>query len=154
MFDETERLLVRRLTENDADALYAVLSDPEVMRYIEPPFSREQTQEFIRSSGMCDPPLVYAVMWKQTGELIGHLIWHSWDETAMELGWILRRDLWGHGITKELTASVLAQADQDVILECSPAQTATRHIAEAFGFHAVAINEERIIFRRKMRNPS
>ena len=89
---ETDRLLVRRLTENDAVALFRALSDLEVMRYIEAPFTLEQTEAFIRNVGLCDPPLVYAVVWKQTGELIGHLIWHCWDETAMELGWILRRD--------------------------------------------------------------
>lgn len=145
---ETDRLLVRRLTENDAEALHAVLSDPEVMRHIEPPFSLEQTKAFIRNAGLCDPPLVYAVVWKQTGELIGHLIWHPWDETSMELGWILRRDFWGRRIAKELTAAMLARTSQDVIVECSPAQTATRHIAEVFGFHVVAVSEERIIFRR------
>lgn len=165
---ETDRLLVRRLTENDADALFAVLSDPEVMRYLEAPFSLEQTQVFIRDAGLCDPPLVYAVIWKGEGPapviarseatwqsassvLIGHLIWHPWDETSMELGWILRRDVWGRGIAKELMAAMLARTSQDVILECSPAQAATRHIAEAFGFHVVAASEERIIFRRNAR---
>ena len=46
MLIETDRLLVRRLMENDTDALFAVLSDTEVMRYIEPTFSREQTQVY------------------------------------------------------------------------------------------------------------
>lgn len=149
---ETDRLLVRRLTEDDTEALFAVLSDPEVMWYIEPPVSLEQTQAFIRNVGLFDPPLVYAVVWKQTGELIGHLIWHPWDETAMELGWILRRDFWGFGIAKELTEAMLNRTSKDVILECSPAQTVTRHIAEAFGFHVVAVNEEHILFRRNARN--
>lgn len=149
---ETDRLLVRRLTEDDAEALHAVLSDPEVMCYIEPPFSLEQTQDFIREAGLCEQPLVYAVVWKQTGKLIGHLIWHSWDETIMELGWILRRDFWGRGIAKELTAAMLTRTNQDVIIECSPAQAVTRHIAETFGFHVAAASEERMIFRRNGRN--
>ena len=148
---ETDRLFVRRLTENDADALYVVLSDPEVMHYIEPPFSLEQTRAFIREAGLCEPPLVYAVVWKQTGELIGHLIWHPWDDTSMELGWILRRDFWGRGIARELTAAMLAQTNRDVILECSPDQLATRHIAEAFAFSAVSVNAWRMIFRKNMR---
>lgn len=151
MLIETEHLLVRRLTEKDADALFAVLSDPETMRYIEPPFSMEQTRNFIRDAGMCEPPLVYAVVWKQNGELIGQLIWHPWDETSMELGWILRRDFWGRGIAKELTAAMLTRADKEVILECSPAQTATRRIAEAFGFHAVAFKAGRNIFKKETR---
>ena len=131
---ETRRLQVRRLEEADAEALYAVLSDPEVMRQIEPPFSLERTRSFLREAGLCETPLVWAVLWKQTGELIGQLIWHPWDKDSMELGWILRRDFWGRGIAKELTAAMLMQTERDVVIECSPKQTVTRHIAEAFGF--------------------
>ena len=148
---ETKRLLVRRLAENDAQTLHAALSDPGVMRYIEPPFSLEQTQIFIRDAGLCEPPLVWAVVWKRTGELIGHLIWHPWDETSMELGWILRRDFWGHGIAKELTAAMLARTNQNVVIECSSAQAVTRHIAEDFGFATASVNAERIIFRKEAR---
>lgn len=151
MLIETDRLLVRRLTEHDAEALCAVLSDPEVMRWIEPPFSLEQTRKFIRDAGLCKPPLIYAVVWKQTDQLVGHLIWHPWDEGSMELGWILRRDFWGRGIAKELTAAMLARTDKDVILECSPAQTATRHIAEAFGFRVLTAGKACVIFRRNAR---
>ncbi len=146
MLLETDRLLVRRLKESDAEALCFVLSDEKVMRYIEPPFSLEQTRVFIREAGLCEPPLVYAVVWKQSGDLIGHLIWHSWDENAMELGWILRRDFWGRGIAKELTRAMLLLADKDVIIECSPGQYATRHIAEAFGFEEAFVSEARIGF--------
>ena len=31
---ETERLILRRLTENDVDHLFELDSDPEVMRYL------------------------------------------------------------------------------------------------------------------------
>ena len=71
MLLETARLLARRFTPEDAEDLYAVLSDPEVMRYLEPPFSLEQTEEFIPKAGLCDPPLVYAVVWKgETAESV------------------------------------------------------------------------------------
>lgn len=167
MLFESDRLLVRRLTEADTEALYAVLSDPEVMRYIEPPFSMEQTAAFIREAGLCEPPLVYAVIWKgdasdpviakpeglwqsASTNLIGHLIWHPWDESAMELGWILRRDCWGRGLAKELTAAILAQADRDVVIECSPEQITTRHIAEAFGFEPVSSCSGLSVYRRQL----
>lgn len=147
---ETDRLLVRKLTENDTDALFAVLSNPEVMQHIETPFSLEQTRTFIREAGLCEPPLVYAVVWKQAGQLIGHLIWHPWDEASMELGWILHRAYWGRGIAKELTSAMLSRTDRDIILECTPDQNATRHIAEVFGFSAVSVSPERIVFRRNV----
>lgn len=72
---ETKRLSIRPLQWQDCGALHEILSDPEVMRFVEPPFDREQTRRFIETAGLCAPPLVYAVVEKQTGRLIGHLIW-------------------------------------------------------------------------------
>ena len=58
---KTRQLTVRPFREDDLEALFQLLSDPEVMRYLEPPFSREQTADFLHSAGICDPPLIYAV---------------------------------------------------------------------------------------------
>lgn len=46
-------LSIRRMNEGDADALYGVLSDPEIMKYLEPPYSREATVQFLHDAGMC-----------------------------------------------------------------------------------------------------
>lgn len=40
-------IIIRKFQLSDLDALYHVLSDPEVMRYIEPPYSPEQTRDFL-----------------------------------------------------------------------------------------------------------
>ena len=56
MHIETERLLVRPFREDDAEPLYAVLSDPAVMRHIEPPFSMERTKAFLNENGLLSPP--------------------------------------------------------------------------------------------------
>lgn len=45
-------LQVRRMTEADLEPLHRLLSDPEVMRYLEPPFSREQTRAFLDRAGL------------------------------------------------------------------------------------------------------
>ena len=44
----TERCLIRNLNIEDTDELYQVLSDEDVMRYIEPIFDMEKTKEFIQ----------------------------------------------------------------------------------------------------------
>ena len=66
----------------------------------------------------------------------------------LELGWILRRDFWGRGIAKELTAAMLAQTDRDLVLECHPNQTATRRIAELFGFRMLAERGSLLQYRK------
>ena len=149
MLFETDRLLVRRFREEDAAALFAVLSDPEVMKYIEPPFSMARTEAFIRQAGLCEPPLVYAVVWKATGALIGQLIWHDWDEGVKELGWILRRDYWGREIATELSAAAIEKSERSIVIECSPAQTATRRIAERLGFRLAEENEELLVYMKE-----
>ena len=74
--------MIRNLKMNDADALHQVLSDASVMLYIEQAFDIERTRCFIQSAGLCEPPLVYAIVWKTTGEVIGHAIFHSYEKNA------------------------------------------------------------------------
>lgn len=62
--------LIREMTLADLDELYALLSDSEVMRYIEPPFSKEQTMQFLVDAGLSEKPLVYAV--EDSGSFIGY----------------------------------------------------------------------------------
>ena len=83
---ETSRCCVRNLTPEDATDLYKTLSDEKVMEYIEPAFDMEQVKEFIEEAGLCEPPLVYALVWKETNEVIGHVIFHLYDEDSYELG--------------------------------------------------------------------
>ena len=53
-------LTVRRFREGDLPALAALLADPEVMRWLEPPFDRARAAEFLRTAGLSEPPLIYA----------------------------------------------------------------------------------------------
>lgn len=38
--------VIRKMREDDFDMLYALLSDPAVMAYLEPPYGEEQTRRF------------------------------------------------------------------------------------------------------------
>ena len=53
-------IIIRRMKSSDADALYRLLSDPEVMRYLEPLYDRAQTEAFLHRAGLSEPPRVYA----------------------------------------------------------------------------------------------
>lgn len=151
---ETPRLLVRRFARRDAEVLFSILSDERVMRYLEPPFSYEQTEAFIEQAGLCDPPLVYAAAWKETGAVIGHAIFHPYDENSYELGWVLSPVFWGMGLASELTAALIAEAKTrgaaSAVLECAPAQAATRRIAEKLGFAPPVEANGLMVFRRSL----
>ena len=89
-------LTIRRLRPSDAEALYRILSDQQVMRYLEPPYDRLQTEQFLREAGLAEPPLVYGT--EEDGRLLGYVIYHAYDPDSMELGWVLSPDCWGRAM--------------------------------------------------------
>ena len=103
---ETSRCIVRNFTMDDVEDLYKTLSDEKVMEYIEPAYGRERVKEFIKEAGLCEPPLVFALVWKETGEVIGQVIFHPYEEDSYEIGWIIRREYWGKGIAGEINPAV------------------------------------------------
>ena len=106
------------------------------MRYLEPPFSPERTHAFLREAGLSDSPLIWAVD-GEDGRFIGYVIYHAYDETDMELGWVLARSAWRRGYASALTRLMIARAHaagKALVTKCVPEQTATKRIAEKFGF--------------------
>lgn len=151
---ETARLRVRGFAPADGEALFAALSDPEVMEYLEAPFSLKDTQEFIKTRGLRDPPLVYALVEKSTQGVIGHLIFHPYGQGSYELGWVIRRDRWGLGYAQEVTEAVMEFARKEgvgeLVIECSSKQRASRRLAEKNGFHLTEETDKLLVFRWKL----
>ena len=83
---------IRRFRELDFEPLCRLLSDPEAMLYLEPPYSREQTGRFLQAA-LSDHPPVYAV--ELDGRFIGYVIYHAYDQDSMEIGWVLFPECWG-----------------------------------------------------------
>ena len=150
----TERLLVRRFRQEDLEPLSAILADPEVMRCIEPPMGPEDAARFLREAGLGEDPLVYAAVLRETGALIGHVIFHPWVESGVwELGWILAQVHWGRGFACELTAALIARAREAgipaLVIECDPDQAASAHIARKYGFIEEDPRDGLRVFRRR-----
>jgi len=104
---ETSRLILREFIPGDADALARVISDPETMRFYPSPFDRAEVEEWIarnirryRANGYG----LWAVDLKATGEMIGDSgisLQEVDGEHLPEIGYHLRRDLWGQGLATE-----------------------------------------------------
>ncbi|MCQ2355145.1 MAG: GNAT family N-acetyltransferase [Clostridia bacterium] len=128
-------LQIRKMIPKDFKPLHKLLSDPGVMKYLEPPFSAEQTKSFLQEAGLSDPPLVYSVVLQ--GRFIGYAIYHPYDEDAMEIGWVLLPEYWGRGFAGEITKMLIEKAKKEkknAVIECVPQQTASKRIAEKNGF--------------------
>lgn len=129
-------LEIRRFEESDLPSLYELLSDEEVMRYIEPPYTLEKTKSFLETSGLSKDPLIYAVD-NEHGNFIGYVIYHDYDEKSKEIGWIISPQFWGKGYASALTEQLIAKSHfekKSCIIECVPEQRITKHIAEKRGF--------------------
>ena len=145
---KTVNITSRNMRPGDADALYRLLSDPEVMRYLEPPYDRVQAEAFLHHAGLSEPPLVYAV--EENGSFIGYVIYHAYDAESVEIGWVLLPEYWGRGYASALTDRLIdraRQAQKSVVLECAPAQAATRRIALKKGFRACGICDGLTVYR-------
>lgn len=129
-------LRIRRFEESDLQSLHELLSDEEVMRYIEPPFTLEKTRGLLENAGLTDDPLIYAVE-DEYGIFIGYVIYHDYGNDSKEIGWLLSKRFWGKGFAQALTKVLVQKAKADrksAIIECSPEQEATKHIAEKLEF--------------------
>ena len=141
-------ITIRKMQPGDADALYRLLSDPAVMRYLEPPFDRAQTEDFLRRAGLAEPPLVYAA--EENGAFIGYVIYHAYDEESVEIGWVLLPEYWGRGYASALTDRLIDRARQEqksIVIECAPAQAATKRIAVKKGFRDCGICDGLAVYR-------
>ena len=144
MILETNRLYMRPFTQEDAPALHRILSCPAVMKYIEPPFTYEQTLAFLERFGLTLSPAVFALVRKDSNSLIGHVIWHPDDENTMELGWVIDQAHWGQGFAQEISKELIQQAmheEKHVALQCHPEQAATCAIAKKLGFYDLGLED-------------
>ena len=141
-------ITIRRMQSSDADTLYRLLSDPMVMRYLEPPYDRAQTEAFLHRAGLAETPLVYAV--QEDEHFIGYVIYHDYDEDSVEIGWVLFPEYWGRGYASELTDRLISwarKARKGIVIECAPEQTATVHLATQKGFHIERIADGLAVYR-------
>ena len=143
---------MRKFEPSDVDGLFKVLSDEDVMRYIEPPFSLKQTEEFVHKYGICDNPKVFALIYdkskssNESAELIGHVIFHPFRDEILEakygavyeLGFVIAKEFWGKGIAGEITEVLISIAKENeigvLVIECDKDNAASIRIARKYGF--------------------
>ena len=104
---ETQRLLLREMTQADYPALAEILQDREAMFAYEHAFSDEETQTWLdrmRERYAKDGFGLWAVVCKETGEMIGQcgLTWQNYEgERVLEIGYLFQRKHWKKGYAIE-----------------------------------------------------
>jgi len=119
VFMETERMYFRQFQATEAHLLFELNSDPEVMRFITKgkpiPLSQLETEIFPRLLGyyrQSPPRGQWAAHLRCGGEFIGwfHLRPDRIAPDEMELGYRLKRSVWGKGLATEGSRALLKKA--------------------------------------------
>ena len=108
---ETERLRLRRFTERDAEALFTILSDPEVNQFLPmfPLTSLEEAGQYLTEHYLStyEQPsgYHYAVCLKTDDIPIGYI--NVSDDDSHDLGYGLKKEFWKMGIMTEACRALI-----------------------------------------------
>ena len=139
---ETERLILRTVTVEDAEAIFKWASDPEVNKFMIYPLHPdiEVTREWLKSrdiDGTDEFDLGFVL--KETGELIGQggLCYHE-DLDVWAVGYNLRKDYWGRGLVPEAIKAIIDFVDKEkgiraIVGEFAKDNSKSRRVMEKLG---------------------
>ena len=142
----TERLILRRLIQDDFADLYDMLHDSDVMYAWEHTFNETQVQEWIdcqfgryEQTGVG----VFVAIEKETSKIVGQfgLVWEDIEgEKVLELVYMLKKDYVGKGFAVEGSKACLDYAFNEMGVDkiyapIRPENQSSRKVAEKLGFN-------------------
>jgi RimJ/RimL family protein N-acetyltransferase len=147
----TARLRLEPIADHHLDAMNAMNSDPEVMRYLSgKPETRGETMaviERVKARWADTGYSWWAAMALDTGEFVGAgALQNLRREMALlpdpgcplEMGWRLSRAHWGRGFASEIAIAIRdfafeIQAPDELLAVCNPDNTASSRVMERIG---------------------
>lgn len=153
----TPRLHLRPLTEADVPALFAIFSDPEVMRYWSFPALTDLAQaqdmlQRIQASYQAGAAVRLGIERRTDGVLLGTCALFSFHEVSRraEIGYALGRPYWGAGYMHEALTALIGYAFTTLDLhrleaDIDPRNTGSARTLERLGFQKEGHLRERWI---------
>ncbi len=156
----TKRLLLRKITMDDAPVIFFLRSNETVLRFIgkEPAASIKEAEEFIQrinTSIDTNESILWGIaLWSNPAEVIGTICyWRLQPENyRAEIGYALHPEHWRKGMMKEAIQKVLEYGFETMKLHSIEARISVENIAsasilEATGFVKEAHLKEEFFFR-------
>ena len=136
----TDRLLLRPLTLDDAEAAFEWTGDERVARYMiySTHESVETTKEWLRTVKSTDTQFEFGFVRKSDGKLIGSGGIRLLEDGFWEFGYNFRFDCWGMGYATEASKAMIDHVrskfgDVPLRAECAAENTASAHVIEKCG---------------------
>ncbi|MGH9865766.1 MAG: GNAT family N-acetyltransferase [Candidatus Acidiferrales bacterium] len=141
---ETERLVLRHMAPDDADALLAVLGDPVAMKYYPSAFHRDDVTRWIEwcvKSYAENGYGLYAMVLKKTNTVIGdcgHARQEVEGQTEIEIGHHVQQEHWCKGYATEAARGALEYGFETLCAKrlislIRPENIPSRRVAEKMG---------------------
>lgn len=157
---ETERLLLKSISEDDASFILKQFSNDKVNRYLfdaEPMKNIQEADEIIDFYMQPEPRLQHRwiLVTKEEGIKIGTCGFHYWDRgsNACDIGYDLNEAYWGKGYMVEVMKEILLFAVEQMKLKrinacIYPENKSSLRLAEKLGFKYEG-ETQNLIFRGK-----
>ena len=110
---ETERLLLRPVTFDDAEDMFEYSSDEENTRYtFLPNKDLEETKNIIARLFISRPLGNWGIELKENGKLIGSIDLHKLDPVLKEaaIGYVIHKNYWNQGLATEALKEIIQLA--------------------------------------------
>lgn len=137
----TERLVLRPLRVEDAEALHPMYSDADANTYGSHPATMTLEESRARlEKGIADPTWrAWAITLKGDDTAIGTVACYEKRQGKVtEIGYILKRAFWGRGIATEAVAAMIdllfAEGQRRVFADTDPENAASIALLERLGF--------------------
>ena len=114
---ETDRLVLRPVTLDDAPAMFEYASDEENTRYtFETNKSLEETRNNIALFYLANPLGRWGIELKSNGQFIGTIDLHKIDPALKKaaIGYIINKKYWNQGLTTEANRAVIELAFEKI----------------------------------------
>lgn len=140
---ETQRLYLRKMADSDADDIFKLRSDPDVMRYIrQPQKNRDESLNWMRlvSERWDDEKIGFcAVVNRTSGKLIGWCgLWKLKETGEIEIGYAISTEFCNQGYASEASVSMLNYGFDELSLDrivavAYPKNTASQNVMKKLG---------------------
>lgn len=145
----TERLILRKLQEDDLQSIFAWASDPEVARYLT--WNAHESIEITRSilsiwlQDYENPECYrYGITLKDTGELIGMIDVVGYYHGNPEIGYASARRYWNKGYMSEALGALknyLLESYDVIVIEAAVENIGSNRVIQKNGFELVTTYE-------------